>query len=366
MAIYEISAKELRRIEESDFNSSGLKERADLQRLLRTQIEAIAEDLYVLAEEFSEWDESKRRIDLLALHANANLVVVELKRNNDGSYMDLQSVRYAAMVSKMTFERTVQIHGDFLRSMGKDPDKAQSMILEFLDWPEVDEESFAADTRIILVAADFGKELTTSVMWLNDHNLDITCIRIKPYRDGHRTLIDVQQIIPLPEASDYQIQMREKKTQERKHRAERFDLRFQFWEELIERSKEKKGLHAHIKPRSYSWIGASSGFRGLSWNLAVKKDATQVELYIDRGNQDENKAIFDQLAAHQGEIDAISPIELVWQRLDDRRACRIKSVIQGGFRSPRGNWPKIQTEMVEKVSQLQSILQPFLQKVVGG
>jgi hypothetical protein len=73
MPIYEVTPKEFRRIEEKGFSTSGLKERSDIQRLLRTQIDVIAEDLYVLAEEFSEWEESKRRIDLLAVDANANL-----------------------------------------------------------------------------------------------------------------------------------------------------------------------------------------------------------------------------------------------------------------------------------------------------
>ena len=55
-----------------DFN-----ERRDLQRLLKQQIEVIAPDTLVIAEELCEWDESLRRIDLLGIDRNANLVVVE-------------------------------------------------------------------------------------------------------------------------------------------------------------------------------------------------------------------------------------------------------------------------------------------------
>jgi len=38
-------------------------DKPDIQRLLRTQIDVISDDLYVLAEEFSEWEETKRRLD---------------------------------------------------------------------------------------------------------------------------------------------------------------------------------------------------------------------------------------------------------------------------------------------------------------
>jgi hypothetical protein len=63
MPIYEVTQKHFRRIEEGGFAAAGLKERSDIQRLLRTQIDVISDDLYVLAEEFSEWEETKRRLD---------------------------------------------------------------------------------------------------------------------------------------------------------------------------------------------------------------------------------------------------------------------------------------------------------------
>ena len=57
-----------------------------------------------------------------------------------------------------------------------------------------------------------------AVLWLNEKDLDIRCVRIKPYSYESQTLIDVQQVIPLPEATEYQVQVREKKRQERKAR----------------------------------------------------------------------------------------------------------------------------------------------------
>jgi hypothetical protein len=70
-------------------------------------------------------------------------------------------------------------------------------------------ELFAADVKIVLVSADFSKELTTSVMWLNRKGLDIRCVRLKPYRDDGSVYLDVQQVIPLPEAAEYEIRIRE-------------------------------------------------------------------------------------------------------------------------------------------------------------
>ena len=218
MAIYELTDETIRPIEQTKFASAGINERGDLQRLLREQVEIISPDTLVISEEFGDWADSRRRIDLLGLDKDANLVVIELKRTEDGGHMELQAVRYAAMVSAMTFDNAVEIFGRYLGKLGRDED-SQATILEFLEWEEPDEDEFAQDARIVLASAEFSKELTTAVMWLNDRDLDIRCIRLKPYRDGGRLLLDVQQIIPLPEAEQYRVQLKEKQKRERKARA---------------------------------------------------------------------------------------------------------------------------------------------------
>ncbi len=214
MAIYEISSDKFRRIDETSFIDAGLRERQDLQRLLRRQIEIVSPDTLIISEEFSQWEDSNRRIDLLGIDKDANLVVIELKRTEDGGHMELQSLRYAAMISAMTFERAVEVYAEYLERIGSS-DVARSSILEFLEWEEPDADHFAQDVRIVLVSAEFSKELTTTVIWLNDREMDIQCIRIKPYNDNGRILVDIQQIIPLPEAEDYRVQLKEKQQRER-------------------------------------------------------------------------------------------------------------------------------------------------------
>lgn len=218
MPLYEVTSDQLRRIEETSFHEARIRERADLQRLLRSQIDVVIPNALVIAEEFGEWEESRRRIDLLAIDKDANLVVIELKRTEDGGHMELQALRYAAMISTMTFDNAVTVYGEYLKRSGLELDPQQEL-LDFLEWDEKNEEHFAQDVRIILVSAEFSKELTGSVLWLNSYGLDIRCVRIKPYHDNGRILIDVQQVIPLPEATEYQVQVNVKNRQERAARA---------------------------------------------------------------------------------------------------------------------------------------------------
>ncbi|MFC1536856.1 hypothetical protein ACFL48_03450 [Pseudomonadota bacterium] len=223
MAIYEITSERLEKVAETNFASEGIKEREDLQRLLRHQIDVISPNTLVISEEFGEWEDSRRRVDLLGLDKDANLVVIELKRTEDGGHMDLQAIRYAAMVSTLTFEKVVDIYGRFLSKNGMEEDP-ESTILEFLEWDDILEGDFAREVKIILASKEFSKELTTAVLWLNGRELDIRCVRMTPYRDRGRVLLDIQTVIPLPEAEDYQVRIREKQQRERISRNTSKDL----------------------------------------------------------------------------------------------------------------------------------------------
>lgn len=217
MPVYRYLSDSITPIQQATFSQLGIAERQDLQRLLRDQIEIIAPGTLVISEEFADWDDSKRRIDLLGIDKSANLVVIELKRTEDGGHMELQAVRYAAMVSAMTFEQAVSVYSDYLKHRQIKAD-AREQMLQFLGWDEPQEEEFGTDVRMILVSAEFSKELMTSVLWLRDRSIDVRCVRIIPYGVKGDVLLDVQQAVPLPEAEDYQIKVRRKIQEERDSR----------------------------------------------------------------------------------------------------------------------------------------------------
>lgn len=233
MSLFEITDSALLEVPRTSFTEEKLRERQDLQRLLVRRIDILGPDLFVLAEEYSEWDGSVRRIDILALDRNANLVVVELKRTRDGSHMELQALRYASMVSAMTFEQACRAHAGYREHCGEGGD-AEEMILQFLGWDAPDEEEFGNDVRIILASEDFSREITSTVLWLNERGLDIRCLRLSPYRLGERLLMDVEQIVPLPEAEEYQIRVREKTARQRRSSREQRSLP-EIWSGLQEK-----------------------------------------------------------------------------------------------------------------------------------
>jgi hypothetical protein len=124
-----------------------------------------------------------------------------------------------------------------------------------------------------------------------------------------------------------------------------------------------------LTPGQYSWIGVSSGIRGLNLNYVVTQDECGAELYIDRGKdaEQENKAIFDQLSESREAIDQ-EIVKMVgrtpsWERLDSRRASRIRISVQGGYRSPEHEWDGIQEEAIKAMNAIDQVLKPYLKKL---
>ena len=209
MSVYRITNEKFEELETTSFEAQGILERSDMQRLLRAQPGVIEEGLFIIAEEYSSWEESNRRVDLLALDRKGQLVVVELKRNDQQSMMDLQAIRYAAMVANMTWDEMAASHRDYLEERQMDDD-ADSRIRNHLSSLGAEARLDTKSPRIILVSADFSKELTHSVLWLNERDLDITCVKLQLHKSGDELFVERSQVIPPPEAKDFQVRWRDR------------------------------------------------------------------------------------------------------------------------------------------------------------
>ena len=80
MPLFELASEgTLTKVPATNFATEQVLERADLQRALRANISVLGPDLLVVAEEFGDFADVRRRIDLLCVDREGQLVVVELK-----------------------------------------------------------------------------------------------------------------------------------------------------------------------------------------------------------------------------------------------------------------------------------------------
>lgn len=222
MAIFEINNDKLIEID-TTFENERFYEKDDLQRLLAKQIEILSENILIISEEFCNWEDSKRRIDLLGIDSDGKIVVIELKRTVTGGHMELQALRYAAMVVSMNREQIIDTYDNYLKKNGNSEYDAEEEISKFVNEEAV--LDIGSEVRIILISSEFSKEITSTVLWLNENGIDIKCFKLKPYKLNQKMILDIQQIIPLPEAEDYVIKIREKTEQQKQIKKSNRDSR---------------------------------------------------------------------------------------------------------------------------------------------
>ena len=361
MSLYRVTADKLESVPGTTFTAENLLERKDLQRLLHNDITPLGEDLMVIAEEYGEWEDCNRRIDLLCLSRDASLVVVELKRTEGGGHMELQAIRYAAMVSGMTLDQVIQAYAT---SHKVELESAKDEVLVFLGLDSDEEAELADEVRIILGSADFSTELTTTVLWLNSHDLNITCIRLRPYRMGNDVLIDATQIIPLREAAEYEVKMRAQEKEKQKVLGARQEIFSKFWTQFIERSKSRTPLLAGRSATVAGWLAAGIGRSRFSLIASLVEDTGKVECYIRLpGGGDKSKAAFKTLLARKEEIEASFGEALDWQELPNRQGCRICKEFPGGWKSPESEWPDMQDRMITALIALEGALKKPIQEL---
>jgi len=243
--------------------------------------------------------------------------------------------------------------------------EAEEQLCEFYG-KEYDEISLNKGTgqRIILVAAKFRKEVTSTVLWLMNYNIRIQCFRVTPYKKDDELFLDIEQIIPMKDAEDYVIKMAEKAQDDImiENRLKSSDaLRLEFWTALLKEMAKKSELFKNISPKKDNWISAGSGISGVPFAFVVLKTYARVETYIDTGDKNENKKLFDHLHQNKEAIETAFGEALTWGRLDDKRASRICSGIDCNPYD-RENWNFIIPELTERMVRFEKALRDYLKK----
>lgn len=213
----------------------------------------------------------------------------------------------------------------------------------------------------IWIVSNPRPEHVAAIGWLNESSsADFYMVKVEAVRIGASPAAPLFTVIVGPSEEAREV------GQAKKDMAERYHERKRWWTSLIDRSAQVNKLHAHITPGSYGHISTSSGIRGLNLNYVVLENECAAELYIDRGKdaEEENLRLFDMLHANREAIEAAFGAPLSWERLDGKRACRIKFISPaGGYRSPEEQWPTIQDTIIDAMNRLEKALRPQLKQL---
>ena len=190
-------------IEEVDFTRLGLRERRDIQEWVAANPGILGEDLLIVGKEFSGFDRTDERLDLLALDPDGKVVVIELKRDDTGADVHWQAIKYASYFQHTKAEAIIRM---LAAHQSVSEAEAANRIVQHLQADDLSSLNHAQ--RIIIASHRFAPEVTSAVLWLNENFSGqslITCIQLIPYHDPVTNILYLQgsTIIPPPGVEDY-------------------------------------------------------------------------------------------------------------------------------------------------------------------
>jgi len=363
-------------IEAKRFTELGFGERKHLQEWLEHCPQALAqgegEELLIIQKEFDGFNDTRERLDLLALDKDGNLVIIEDKLDDSGRDVVWQALKYASYCASLSKPQVVEIYQRYLNQKAQqtaaEPERAEDKLMEFFDADGLESVQInrIGTQRLILVAAHYRKEVTSTVLWLSQFGIACQCFKVTPYQAGSELFLNVEQIIPTPESSDFMIGMATKEAEEKNadnEQKQRYSLRLAFWEQALEAfSQSPCSLYNNISQTKDHWLYAGSGVSSVPYSMIFGKNEIRVELNIGRKNPNENRFIFDQLNEQRASIEAKFGAPLEWLPLPEKKSCRIQYAKPvDGY--DKDNWPEMIQWLVEHMTRLELALREPLKMI---
>ena len=356
----------IEKIENTTFKQLGFKERENLQEWIANNPSCLNEDLLIIQKEFDGFNDTYERLDLLALDKQGNLVIIENKLDDTGRDVTWQVIKYASYCATLNSSQIITIFSQYLTKIGK-IETAEEILEEFLESEDFREKlNIGNSQRLMMIAGEFRKEVTSSVLWLLNYGLRLQCFKATPFKLQEQLFLNMEQIIPIKEAEDFVISMANKSREEvgaQEQNKERYSTRLNFWTLYLKEISKVTTLYQNVSPGKDHWIGAGSGMSYVGYNSVATRNYIRIELYINSGDKDNNKAIFDSLFAKKNHIESEFGQALVWERLDDKITARIKYELTGVSIFNEEDWNKMIAFMVQVVPKFEAVFKKPIQEL---
>ncbi|EMH2332049.1 DUF4268 domain-containing protein [Citrobacter freundii] len=360
----------LHSLQEVSFSSLGYTERYHLQEWLAKNPQALTRDnddeLLIIQKEFAGFDDTKERLDLLAIDKQRNLVIIENKLDDSGRDVVWQALKYAGYCANLRKDQILDIFQLYLDKYEPEETRpAAEVMAEFLECESLDEVQInqSRTQRVMMVAASFRKEVTNTALWLMQFGLRVQCFKVKPYKFNDDVFVDIRQVIPTPEAESFMIGMAQKEAEEQSTSGElktRHYLRKAFWTKALERLKASQcTLYNNISPSTDHWLSAGSGISAVSYNLIFSKKEIRVELWIAKSSAESNTFAFNWLYEHKALIENSFGHTLKWEPLPGKKSCRI-SFATPATSLDESNWPAMIDWLLVNLTAFEKALDPFI------
>jgi len=202
--------------------------------------------------------------------------------------------------------------------------------------------------KVIWIAENIREEHRQTLEWLNqrtDTDTQFFAVVIEVIQiDDSKPAYNFKPVV-FP--NEFQKSKRSQKTTQTSTKSEAYR---NFFQGVIDDLRE---IHKYTSARlaqPQSWYSFSSGNSGVTYGPAFAQGKrVRVEVYIDLGDADINKALFDELLKDKDAIEADCQTKLDWDRLDEKRASRISVSKSGVIEASEDELREIHAWMIDNL-----------------
>lgn len=138
----------------------------------------------------------------------------------------------------------------------------------------------------------------------------------------------------------------------------------QFFIKLLEELKSKSpGITHASRVSPGNWFAFAAGKSGFSYSFSFAQDGFRVELYIDTGDKNRNKEAFDIFMKEKNELEKELGTTLSWERLDEKRACRIAAYREGRIEDDATSLDALRVWATDMMIKFNQIFSPRIAKL---
>lgn len=208
---------------------------------------------------------------------------------------------------------------------------------------------------IIWIAESIRDEHKQALEWLNkrtDSDTDFFAVTIEAFKIEDSK--PAMKFVPVVCPNEWQKGKKWTPTNSPSEREMKYKNYFQG---LIDELRDKyKFTNARIG-QYQSWYAFTSGVSGLVYSAAFTTGKRfKVEYYIDVGDKEENKKIFDGMYSEKEEIEKEFGESLEWERLEAKRASRIAIYSNGSIEDSDDKLNEYKKWMIDELIKIKSTL----------
>lgn len=209
---------------------------------------------------------------------------------------------------------------------------------------------------IIWIVKEAREEHKAAIEWLNNNSseeIGFFLIELHAYKINDSLPAPMFKVVEKP--NNFTKTSKQNYSDKELNRSQ--NERLMFWEEFNTVIVAKGKPFSVRKPTTDHWydvaIGTSEAH--LAINLVNKENKIVLELYIL-----DNKKLFDHLYEDKEKIENTLQMNFSWERLNGKKASRIKHDVLGLDFSDHSNYPQLMDECIEKILKMRDVFKKYL------